>query len=219
MPETLTQKAANTRRLIIDEALRIACEEGITAVTVRNVAARLGLSKSGVFNRVDSIEALQLEVLDEYARQFLDEVFFPSLKSPRGLPRLVVMMHRWIDRVAKSKTTADSLFEAVAFATDPVDPVLAAHVRSKAFDWIAATRACVQQAIDEGHLKPSVDAGETLFELHSILLGTLYATAFLKEARSADLGRKLFAKVIHQVITPKGKRATTRLLSVKPSAG
>ncbi len=45
------------------------------------------MSKSGVFAHFGSREDLQLEVLKLYHRRFEQEVFYPSIKEARGLPR------------------------------------------------------------------------------------------------------------------------------------
>ncbi|MBZ4307968.1 TetR/AcrR family transcriptional regulator, partial [Mycobacterium tuberculosis] len=62
------------------------------------VASRLGLSKSGVFSRVGSREALQKAVIEEYGRGFLADVFVPAMQKPKGLPRLDEIVARWIAR-------------------------------------------------------------------------------------------------------------------------
>jgi AcrR family transcriptional regulator len=63
------------------------------------------MSKSGVFAHFGSREDLQVEVVREYHRRFEDEVFFPSLREPRGLPRLRAMISRWIEKRIQEVTT------------------------------------------------------------------------------------------------------------------
>ena len=40
----------------------------------------MGLSKSGVFSRVGSREALQKAVIEEFGRRFLADVFVPAMQ-------------------------------------------------------------------------------------------------------------------------------------------
>ena len=75
-----------TLAAIVDTALAMAAAEGMESLTIGEVAKRLGLSKSGVFSRVGSREALQRAVLDEYDRRFLQDVFTPSSNWSRSGP-------------------------------------------------------------------------------------------------------------------------------------
>ena len=62
------------------------------------VGDRIGLSKSGVFSRVGSREALQKAVIEEVGRRFLADVFVPAMQQPKGLARLDDIVSRWILR-------------------------------------------------------------------------------------------------------------------------
>src|SRR6476619_1083363 len=93
-----TQKSELTRAAIVGAALDLAALEGLEAITLQAVADRVGLSKSGVFSRVGSREALQKAVVEEFGRRFLADVFVPSMQLAKGLPRLDAVMQRWITR-------------------------------------------------------------------------------------------------------------------------
>src|SRR6059058_6089089 len=93
-----TQKSELTRAAIVGAALGLAALEGLEAITLQAVADRIGLSKSGVFSRVGSREALQKAVVEEFGRRFLADVFVPAMRLPKGLPRLDDIMQRWIVR-------------------------------------------------------------------------------------------------------------------------
>src|SRR5256885_912408 len=76
----------------------MAAQEGLESLTIGEVAKRLGLSKSGVFSRVGSREALQIAVIQEYDRRLLQDVFVPAMREPHGLPRLKAIMRLWLGR-------------------------------------------------------------------------------------------------------------------------
>ena len=61
--ETRTERSGLTLAAIVDVALRMAAADGLESLTIGEVAKRLGLSKSGVFSRIGSREALQRAVL------------------------------------------------------------------------------------------------------------------------------------------------------------
>ena len=86
------RKGEQTRAAILDAALDLASRDGLEGLTIGLLAERMQMSKSGVFAHFGSREDLQVEVVREYHRRFEDEVFFPSLREPRGLPRLRSMI-------------------------------------------------------------------------------------------------------------------------------
>jgi len=65
-----TQKAELTRAAIVGAGIDLASAEGLEAITLQAVADRIGLSKSGVFSRIGSREALQKAVIEEFVRRF-----------------------------------------------------------------------------------------------------------------------------------------------------
>ena len=72
-------KSELTFAAIVDAALDMAAAQGMESLTLGEVAKRLGISKSGVFSRVGSREALLHAVLQEYDRRFLGAVFAPAM--------------------------------------------------------------------------------------------------------------------------------------------
>ena len=98
--DTLTSKSEATFAIILEAAMQMAAAEGIGKLSLGEIAKRTGISKSGVFSRVGSLEQLQCAVLDEYDRRFAAEVFMPSLQLPRGLPRLQAQVAAWFQRAA-----------------------------------------------------------------------------------------------------------------------
>src|SRR3982750_3793876 len=93
-----TQKSEMTRAAIVGAALDLASAEGLEAITLQAVADRIGLSKSGVFSRVGSREALQMGGIAGFGRRFVADVFAPAMQQPKGLPRLNEIVRRWIVR-------------------------------------------------------------------------------------------------------------------------
>ena len=103
MTETIQKplrKGEQTRAAILGAALELASREGLEGLTIGVLAERMDMSKSGVFAHFGSREDLQIDVLRLYNHQFEQEVFYPSIREPRGLPRLQSLFRRWVDRVS-----------------------------------------------------------------------------------------------------------------------
>lgn len=194
--EAKTRKSEATRAAIVDAALDIVAESGFGAISMRSVAERLQLSKSCVFSRSGSSENLRQAVVEEYGRRFVADVFLPAMQKPRGLPRLDAIMERWFARVSGSADIGASIFEAAAFSLEPVEAQLRAQLVDGVSNWRAMMRRTVAQAIDEGHLPAGLDIGVFMYELHSLVMGALYETAFLGDRKMAAKGAVAYRRLI-----------------------
>ena len=81
------RKGELTRAAILDVALDLSSRDGLEGLTIGLLADKMNMSKSGVFAHFGSREDLQMEVLKLYHYRFEQEVFFPSMKAPRGIQR------------------------------------------------------------------------------------------------------------------------------------
>ena len=91
------------------------------------------MSKSGVFAHFGSREELQISVVREYHDAFEEEVFFPAMREPRGLPRLRALFERWVRRVSVEIDSGCIYISGAVEFDDrpgPVRDALAAMVRT-----------------------------------------------------------------------------------------
>jgi len=190
------RKGEQTRAAILDAALDLAGRDGLEGLTIGLLAERMQMSKSGVFAHFGSREDLQVEVVREYHRRFEQEVFFPSLAEPRGLPRLRAMLSRWFDkRIHEVMTGCIYISGAVEYddrADNPVREQLVASVTM----WRAALLRAISQAIDEGHLRRDTDPALMLFELYSVTLGLHHDGRFLHLPDAVGHARAALDKLI-----------------------
>ncbi len=191
-----TQKAELTRAAIVGAALDLAGAEGLDSITLQAVADRIGLSKSGVFSRVGSREALQMAVIDEFGRRFIQDVFVPAMQQPKGLPRLNEVVRRWIIRTRDVEAQTGCIFTAGAFELDDREGPLRDHLLGEIMRWRAALRRTVLQAIAAGHLRPDTDAEQLVSEIYTLNMGMLHDTRFLRDARAAERAQSTWTRLI-----------------------
>ena len=189
------QKGQQTKAAIVDAALGLATQIGLEGLSIGALAEVMHMSKSGVFAHFGSREELQLSVVREYHARFDDEVFFPALQQPRGLPRLQAMFDNWMHRTSV-EIDSGCLYISGAVEFDdrpgPVRDALADSVRT----WLAAMRRAVVQAREEGHLQPEADAHQVAFEIHGLILALHYEARFLKMPGSIDRAKTGFANTL-----------------------
>ena len=191
-----TTKSELPRAAIVAAALALAAAEGLESITLQAAADRIGLSKSGVFSRVGSREALQKAVIEEFGRRFLDYVFVPALQQPKGLPRLDEIVRRWIVRTRDVEAHTGCIFTAGAFELDDREGPLLDFLLSEVLRWRAALRRTVLQAIEAGHLKPDTDAEQLVAEMYGLVLGLVHDVRFLRDARAAERTRASWQRLL-----------------------
>ena len=173
------QKGQQTKLAIIDAALGLASQIGLEGLSIGVLAEVTQMSKSGVFAHFGSREELQIRVIREYFHRFEQEVFYPALKEPRGLPRVRALFANWMKRVAV-EIQSGCIFISGAVEFDdrpgPVRDALASSVKT----WLAAVHRAVTQAKEDGHLTADADERQIVFEIHSLILGLHYEARFLK---------------------------------------
>jgi AcrR family transcriptional regulator len=194
------RKGELTRAAILDVALELASREGLEGLTIGLLADKMNMSKSGVFAHFGSREDLQMEVLKLYHRRFEQEVFVPSVKEARGIPRLQAMYARWIKRVSVEIASGCIYISGAVEYDDRPGPIreeLVAMVRA----WQAALLRCVQQCIDTGQLQLDTDAQQMVYEMYGLILALHHDARFLRRPGSIDRARVGFDRLLENYRT------------------
>jgi AcrR family transcriptional regulator len=196
-----TQKSEMTRAAIIGAGIDLAAAEGLEAITLQAVADRIGISKSGVFSRIGSREALQKAVIEEFGRRFIADVFVPAMQQPKGLPRLDAIVQRWIVRMRDVEIQSGCIYTAGAFELDDREGELRDTLLGEITRWRAALRRTVLQAVEAGHLQADTDAEQLVAEIYALSMGLLHDARFLRDSRAADRAQASWKRLLRSYQT------------------
>jgi AcrR family transcriptional regulator len=199
------RKGEMTRAAILDVALQLASRDGLEGLTIGVLADRMNMSKSGVFAHFGSREDLQMEVIKLYHQRFEQEVFYPSIKEPRGLPRLMAMFDRWIKRVSVEIASGCIYISGAVEYDDRPGPIREQLV-SMVQAWQSALLRAVQQAIDCGDLKPDSDAQQLVYEMYGMILALHHDARFLRIPGAIDRARRGFERLIENHRNPNSNQ-------------
>lgn len=182
-----------TKRAILEHAIGLARVVGLKALTIGTLAGVTGLSKSGLFAHFGSKEALQVEVVQAEAQNFLAQIVMPALREPRGEPRIRAMFEGfllWAQREG-------GCFFTMASAELDDDPVPARHTLAQAQrDWIDTLATAAQIAVAEGHFRADLDPRRFAFHLESLMLGYHHFLRLLNDADTTELSRSAFESLL-----------------------
>lgn len=189
-------KGENTRSMILDAALAQASEGGFESLTIGTLAARTGLSKSGLFAHFGSREELQIAAIDRAAERFAETVFAPALLAPRGLPRVRAIFEHWLQWTDDSGLAYGCPLHAAAIEFDdrpgPVRERLVAH-----FDRLQRNlERALDLAVAEGQLPAGSDVAQLAFEALGIVFAYYHGARLLRRPEAAVRARAAFDRLL-----------------------
>ena len=196
------QKGQQTRAAILDAALGLASQIGLEGLSIGALAEVTHMSKSGVFAHFGSREELQISVVREYHQKFEEEVFYPAMREPRGLPRLRALFDRWVKRVAVEIDSGCIYISGAVEFDDRPGPVRDALV-TMVQTWQNALERAIHIAIEEGHLRADTDPKQMLFEVHGLILALHHDARFLRHPGAVERARAAFDRALAYYAAPE----------------
>ncbi|MGE0400542.1 MAG: TetR/AcrR family transcriptional regulator [Kofleriaceae bacterium] len=186
-------KGEETRQAILARAFELANVIGVSGLSIGRLAEATGLSKSGLFAHFGSKEALEVAVIDEASRQFVQDVMVPALRQPRGEPRIRALFENWL---TWGMRPGGCFFVGATTELDdrPGPPRDALMQACK--DWIDELHKAARIAITERHFRADLDPEQFAFEEYSIMLGLHTYYRFLKAPGSLDRAREAFERLL-----------------------
>jgi AcrR family transcriptional regulator len=159
-----------TRSAILRAAASLATVDGLEGLSIGNLAAAIGMSKSGLYAHFGSKEELQLATVQEAGRIFADEVVQPALAVPAGLAQLAAVCEAFFAHLERRTFPGGCFFAGAALemGTRP-GPVKQAVAVFQAW-FTDLLRGFAATAIEQHELPPGEDPDLLAFELNGIIL-------------------------------------------------
>jgi len=186
---------SKTKKRVLDSALGIVSESGLELLTIGKLADSTGMSKSGLFAHFKSKERLQLDVLEHAAAIFTDTVLKPSLKKPRGIPRIRALYENW-NRWADNELPGGCVFTAASFEYDDRHGPVRDYLYDLQSKWINSLSLIANHAVKAGVFKPSTDCDQFAYELFSLMIGYHHFRRMLTSDRAKSMQDLAFENLI-----------------------
>ena len=184
-------KGEDTKQAIVEEALELVSTVGLDKLTIGALASATGMSKSGLFAHFKSKEQLQLQVLEEARRRYIEVVAQPSFRQPRGLARLRAIVERTLNEW-EDHLPGGCIFYAVSAELDdqagPARDYLVAIQREQQKMLARSTR----MAIEEGELRQDLDVDQFVFELGAVTAAYHHFGRLVGDPNAEKHARQMF---------------------------
>jgi len=179
----------HTREQILRTAMNTASMNGLSGLSIGDLATRLGMSKSGLFRHFGAKEQLQLATIDAAIAVFEREVVAPALTAAAGLDRLRALMYHWIGYLERDVFPGGCFFAAAAADVDSRPGPVRDRIADLGRAAVGAIAAEAEAAKHLGQLSADVDARQLAFELHGYAMETNWTRQLLDDEHAGDRAR------------------------------
>lgn len=159
-----------TRSAILRSAASLATVDGLEGLSIGNLAAATGISKSGLYAHFGSKQELQLATVDEAERILNAEVVEPALAARPGLAQLAAVCEAFFSYVERHVFPGGCFFAATALEMGTRPGPVKDRVAAIQTGFVALLRSFAVTALEHHELPTDEDPDRLAFELHAILL-------------------------------------------------
>jgi AcrR family transcriptional regulator len=159
-----------SRQTILRAAANLATVDGLEGITIGNLAAHIGMSKSGLYAHFGSKEELQLATVDTAAEIFAAEVIEPTEPIADPLEQLRALFDRFLSYLERRVFPGGCFFVSVEveFGTRP--GAVQDRITEVQQSWRRRLERLIHEAQAAGSLDAAEDPAQLAFELDSSLL-------------------------------------------------
>ncbi len=188
-------KGKDTKSTILSAALTTVSQEGLEGLSFGKLAQNVGLSKSGLFAHFNSLENLQIAVIQEAVNIFVEKVVAPALKQPRGEPRVRALSNNIFEW---GRTFAGGCpFISMATEMDDKPGQVRDFLVSTQKDFLSVLATAAQIAIEEGHFRKSLNPQQFAYDFYSIILGYHHFHRLLNDSQAKSYYQNAFTALIN----------------------
>ena len=183
-----------TRSAILSVAASLATVDGLEGLSIGNLAAATGISKSGLYAHFGSKQDLQLATVDEAERILVAEVLEPALASRPGLDQLAAACEAFLGYVQRRVFPGGCFFVAAALEMGTHPGPVKERVAAVQATFIAQLRGFAATAVEQGELPAGEDPDQLAFELYAIMVGADARYVLHDDAAVLDMARRIIRR-------------------------
>jgi AcrR family transcriptional regulator len=154
-----------SRQKILRAAANLATIEGLEGISIGNLAAHIGMSKSGLYAHFGSKEQLQLATIDAALDIFNSEVVEPAQSAAGPRERLSKLYDRFLDHIERRVFPGGCFFASADSELGMQEGPVKDRIAEIQQAWTASVVQLVREAQAAGELPAGEDPAQIAFEL------------------------------------------------------
>ena len=183
--------AGPLREPILRAAASLASVSGLDRVTIGNLAAALGVSKSSLHAHFGSKLELQLAIVAEAARVFDQEVVKPALAAPAGLGQLTAVCEAFFAHLERHTFPGGCFMASAGLEMDARPGQVSDLIAGFQARFGELLRGFAATAVAAGELPAAEDPDRLAFELNGIMLAADTNFVLHEDPAVLDLARQI----------------------------
>jgi len=205
-------KGQASRDTILRTAARLATTRGLNGLSIGDLAAEVGMSKSGLYAHFKSKEELELATIELAAAIFDSEVLQPVTKAA-GTERLKALVSSFLAYLERRVFPGGCFFAAVAAELDTRPGPARDRVLDVLNSWLALLKQCVLDAQTRGEIDRTAEVDQIVFEIQSMLFAANFLFVMTNDPIRLTQARRGVDGVLTRFAvptTPKKRRSPRR---------
>jgi AcrR family transcriptional regulator len=183
-------KGQDSRATILLAAAKLATTKGLSGLSLGDLAAEVGMSKSGLYAHFKSKEELELATIETAAAIFDSEVLQPAMRTHAGAERLKALVSSFLSHLERKVFPGGCFFSAVAAELDTRPGSARDRVVEVLDKWLSLLRQCILDAQALGEIDPNAEVAQTVFEIEAMLLAANLLFVMMNDTIHLTQGRR-----------------------------
>lgn len=208
--EAAPSKGQASRASILLAATKLATTKGLDGLSIGDLAAAVGMSKSGLYAHFKSKEDLELATIAAASNIFDREVLRPAMAAPAGIQRLLALADSFLGHLERRVFPGGCFFAAVAMELDTRPGLARDRVVEVQQQWLTLLRKCFLDAQAIGEIRPGADVEQAVFETQSMLFLANFLFVMTNESAPLAQARRGVENVLARLgVSPESKKKRT----------
>jgi AcrR family transcriptional regulator len=212
-------KGQSSRTNILLTAAKLVTTKGLAGLSIGDLAAEVGMSKSGLYAHFKSKEELELATIEMAAVIFDSEVLQPAMKAPAGTKRLQALVNSFLSHLERRVFPGGCFFSAAVAELDTRPGLARDRVLEVLGNWLALLKQCILEAQDLQEIDPHAEVAQAVFEIEAMLLAANFLFVMMNDPIHLTRGRRGVESVLARITNRKSqqKRALNRDMKANKS--
>jgi AcrR family transcriptional regulator len=159
-----------SRQAILRGAANLATVEGLRGLSIGELAAHIGMSKSGLYAHFGSKEELQLATVETARAIFDAEIVAPAQAIADPLERLLALCDGFLSHLERRVFPGGCFFASTTAELDTHPGPVKDEIASVQQHWMELLQQLIREAQSAGSVAPEEDPAQLAFELEAYLL-------------------------------------------------
>jgi AcrR family transcriptional regulator len=200
------ERGDRTRQAVADQAAALASVDGLSGMTLSQLAQTLGVNKSSIQAAYSTKEELQVAAVTAATQVFVAAVIAPTQDQPEGLAKLYTLVDLWLAYVERRVFPGGCFMGATLSEFDSRPGSVRDALARARRGWLALLERQVAAAQTVGALPKSPPADMVAFEIDALLAAANIARNLSDDPAPLELVRALIEIRLGHATTPLDKQ-------------